>query len=499
LIFVVALPVAFLLSFVALARRFAGSRGDERLQLKWVVTAAGLVAVTFIATIFTNKVGAQVLFDLALVFLIAAIGIAILHYRLYEIDVIINRAVVYGGLAAFITAVYVLLVAVVGAFIGATEGLALLATAIVAVAFQPARARAQGIANRLVYGKRATPYEVLSEFSEHVAETYSIEDVLPRMARILAEGTGAIRTEVWLRVGSELRPAASWPEGGTSASPVAISGDVLPTMHSASRVAAATSVAQVRHQGVLLGALTVIKPPLEPLTPAEEKLLADLASQAGLVLRNVALLSDLRASRQRLVAAQDEERRRLERNLHDGAQQQLVALSVKQRLVGELIGKDPEKATSMIAELQEEAAEALDTLRDLARGIYPQILADRGLPAALEAQIRRSPVPVDLRPDSIGRHPQEIEAAVYFCCLEALQNVSKYANASKALVRLAVDEPWLTFGVEDDGTGFDPAQTKLGTGLQGMSDRLEALGGSLEIRSEPGRGTTIAGRLPMEL
>ena len=494
-----ALPVALLLSFVALWRRFARSRGDERLQLKWFVTAAAFVAVTFIVSFFTNTVIAQVLFDLALVFLYAAIAIAILHYRLYEIDVLINRAVVYGGLAAFITAVYVLLVAVVGAFIGASEGLALVATAIVAVAFQPVRARAQGIANRLVYGKRATPYEVLSEFSERVAETYSIEDVLPRMARILAEGTGAVRTEVWLRVGSELRPAASWPEGGTSASPVAITGDALPAIASASRVAAATSVAQVRHQGLLLGALTVIKPPLEPLTPAEEKLLADLASQAGLVLRNVALLSDLRASRQRLVAAQDEERRRLERNLHDGAQQQLVALAVKQRLVGELIDKDPEKATSMIAELQEDTAEALDTLRDLARGIYPQVLVDQGLPAALEAQIRRAPVPVDLRPDSIGRHDQEIEAAVYFCCLEALQNVSKYANASKALVRLAVDGPWLTFGVEDDGAGFDPAQTKLGTGLQGMSDRLEALGGGLEIRSEPGRGTTIAGRVPTEL
>ncbi len=499
LIFIFALPVAFLLSFVALAQRFARSRGDERLQLKWVVTAAGLVAVTFIVTIFTNKVGAQVLFDLALVFLFAAIGIAILHYRLYEIDVIINRAVVYGGLAAFITAVYVLLVAVIGAFIGATEGLALVATAVVAVAFQPMRARAQGIANRLVYGKRATPYEVLSEFSERVAETYAIEDVLPRMARILADGTGAIRTEVWLRVGSELRPAASWPEGGTNTSPVAITGDALPAIASASRVAAATSVAQVRHQGVLLGALKVIKPPLEPLTPAEEKLLADLASQAGLVLRNVALLSDLRASRQRLVAAQDEARRRLERNLHDGAQQQLVAMSVKQRLVGEMIERDPDKATSMIAELQGDTAEALDTLRDLARGIYPQVLADQGLPAALEAQIRRTPVPVDLLPDSIGRHAQEIEAAVYFCCLEALQNVSKYANASKALVRLAVDGPWLTFGVEDDGAGFDPARTKLGTGLQGMSDRLEALGGGLEIRSEPGRGTTIAGRVPTEL
>ena len=425
-----ALPVAFLLSFVALARRFARARGDERLQLKWFVTAAALVAVTFIVTFFTNTVGGQVLFDLALVFLYVAIGIAILKHRLYEIDVLINRAVVYGGLAAFITAVYVLFVAVIGAFIGATEGLALVATAIVAVAFQPVRARAQGIANRLVYGKRAMPYEVLSEFSDRVAETYSIEDVLPRMARILAEGTGAIRTEVWLRVGSELRPTASWPEGGTSASPVAITGDALPAIASASRVAAATSVAQCRHEGVLLGALTVIKPPLEPLSPAEEKLLADLASQAELVLRNVALLSDLRASRQRLVATQDEERRRLERNLHDGAQQQLVALALKQRLVGELIDKDPDKATTMVAELQEDTAEALDTIRDLARGIYPQVLADRGLPAALEAQIRKTPVPVDLPPDSIGRHAQEIEAAVYFCCLEALQNVSKYANAS---------------------------------------------------------------------
>jgi signal transduction histidine kinase len=494
-----ALPVALVLSFVALWRRFAQSRGDERLQLKWFVTAAAFVAVTFIVSFFTNSVIGQVLFDLALVFLYVAIGVAILKYRLYEIDVLINRAVVYGGLAAFITVVYVLLVAVVGAFIGATEGLALVATAVVAVAFQPVRTRAQGIANRLVYGKRATPYEVLSEFSERVAETYSIDDVLPRMARILAEGTGAIRTEVWLRVGSEIRPAASWPEGGSSASPVAITGDALPTMPSASRVAAATSVAQVRHQGVLLGALRVIKPPMEPLAATEEKLLADLASQAGLVLRNVALLSDLRASRHRLVAAQDEVRRRLERNLHDGAQQQLVALAVKQRLVGELIDRNPDKAASMIAELQADTADALDTLRDLARGIYPQVLADQGLTAALEAQIRKTPVPVELRPDSIGRHDQEIEAAVYFCCLEALQNVSKYANASRAVVRLEVDGPWLTFGVQDDGAGFDPARTRLGTGLQGMSDRLEALGGGLEIRSEPGRGTTIAGRVPTVL
>jgi signal transduction histidine kinase len=175
-----------------------------------------------------------------------------------------------------------------------------------------------------------------------------------------------------------------------------------------------------------------------------------------------------------------------------------VALSVKQRLVGGLVHKDPDKAVSMITELQEDTAAALETLRDLARGIYPQVLADRGLPAALEAQIRKTPVPVELRPDSIGRYPQEIEAAVYFCCLEALQNVAKYADASRVTVSLSGRNGELAFSVADDGRGFDAETTPLGSGMQNMADRLAALGGSIDVRSRPGEGTTVVGRLPVE-
>ena len=149
-------------------------------------------------------------------------------------------------------------------------------------------------------------------------------------------------------------------------------------------------------------------------------------------------------------------------------------------------------------QLQADAAEALDDLRDLARGIYPPLLADKGLVAALEAQARRSVVPVELHPDGAGRYPQEVEAAVYFSVLEALQNVSKYANAERAHVRLSESGGALTFEVEDDGDGFDAATAALGTGLQGIADRLAALDGRVEVRSRPGAGTTVAGRIPLD-
>jgi signal transduction histidine kinase len=260
----------------------------------------------------------------------------------------------------------------------------------------------------------------------------------------------------------------------------------------------------VRHRGDLLGALALSKPANDPVTPGEEKLLEDLASHAGLVLRNVRLtadlearLQDLRESRQRLVSAQDEERRRLERNIHDGAQQQLVALAVKLRLVETLAARDPDRAAAMAAEAKAELQDALDDLRDLARGIYPPLLADQGLRAALESQVRKASVPVTVHADGIGRYPQEAEAAAYFCVLEALQNVAKYAAASSVTVRLGEGNGELVFVVIDDGRGFDPTTTPQGSGLQNMRDRLEALGGSVEVVSEPGRGTTVTGRIPV--
>ena len=484
--------------------RFRGATGDEREQLKWFAFAGAFLVATIIASSpLFNEFGASVLPSIALLMVPVAVGIAMFKYRLYDIDLVINKTVVVAVLAAFVTAVYLAIVVGIGAAIG-TSGepnllLSIAATAVIALAFQPLRERARRLADRVVYGKRATPYEVLSDFSERMAGAYSTDDVLPRMARILGEGTGATRTEVWLRVGDRLQLAASWPEGTEAETTTPLPEGELPGFPDADR-----SVA-VRHQSELLGALTLTKPPSEPVTPAEEKLLFDLASQAGLMLRNVRLtaelqarLVDLRASRQRLVAAQDEERRKIERNIHDGAQQQLVALAVKLRLAENAAkGEGAGQTGAMLSGLQADTTDALENLRDLARGLYPPLLADKGLAAALEAQARKAPIPTLVGSDGIRRYPKEIEAAVYFCSLEALQNIGKYAHASNATIRLTEEDGDLIFEVTDDGIGFDPATTGHGSGLQGMIDRLDAIDGTLDVRSEPGRGATVTGRIPL--
>jgi signal transduction histidine kinase len=358
----------------------------------------------------------------------------------------------------------------------------------VAVAFQPLRRRAQHFANRLVYGERATPYEVLSRFSEQVGETYSGEDIHVRMVRLLAEGTGATSAAVWLKVGDEYRPVATWPTNG-SPSPVRVVGGRTPEFEGT------TASVQVKHRGEQLGMLTLVKPPNEPLTSVEQTLVNDLAGQAALLLANSRLIEDLRASRQRLVAAQDEERRRLERNLHDGAQQQLVALGVQLSLAQRQAKEEAPDVAETLERLQAQTTDALENLRDLARGVYPPLLADKGLAAAIDAQARRSTLPVRVDSDGIGRYPQEVETAVYFCTLEALQNAAKYARPQEVVVRLREDGHELVFTIEDDGQGFDQAKTQLGSGLQNMSDRLAALGGELFVDSRPGEGTIVEGRV----
>jgi signal transduction histidine kinase len=198
------------------------------------------------------------------------------------------------------------------------------------------------------------------------------------------------------------------------------------------------------------------------------------------------------------VTAQDARAKALERNIHDGAQQQLGAMAVKLRLAEQLTERDAVKAREMLASLQGEMTEALENLRDLARGIYPPLLADRGLVTALDAQARKGAVPTTVEAEAVGRYPPEVEAAVYFCCLEALQNVAKYAGASRARILLSAGDGELHFSVEDDGRGFHAAATSYGTGLQGMADRLDAIGGTLHVRAEPGKGATITGRIPAE-
>ena len=309
-------------------------------------------------------------------------------------------------------------------------------------------------------------------------------------------GPGARRVVVWLRVGGELRPGATAGDPGAVPGPVLVpsAGAALPGLPALPDCD--TSV-PIRYQGELLGALAIAMPRDEPLRPAGAQLVADVAAQAGPVLSNAGLISELRESRQRLVTAGDEARRRLERNLHDGAQQDLVALAIKLKLAGGVLGDDAAggqgAAGGAAGGHRERAAEPAD----LARGIYPPLLADLGLVAALNAQAGKSPVPVTVRADGIGRFPQETEAAVYFCCLEALQNTAKYARASAARISLSAADGALTFAVSDDGAGYDSARTPMGSGLRNMADRLAALGGRLEVRSAPGAGTTVTGQLPV--
>jgi len=487
-------PLIFLVSVGSLFLRFRRATGTERQQIKWVAFGLGFAFVTIIVGDFflsDSTVLSAVISGAGFLAFPVSIGIAVLRFRLYDLDIVVRKTVVAGSLAVFVGVVYAAFVAMGSLLVGSNDTtIAVVAAVVLAVAFQPVRIRARRFADRLVYGKRANPYEILTEFSSRVGGAYATEDVVPRMAQILGEGAGAEVARVWLRVGRELRPSASWPSDATALPNVAIDGDAVPTMHGA-------YAAAVRDRGELLGALSVEMPASDPMTPDKERLVADLASQAGLVLRNVALVEELRESRRRLVAAQDHERRKLERNIHDGAQQQLVALAVKARLARQFVARDPTKTEEMLGQIEAETQTALDDLRDLARGIYPPLLADKGLGSALEAQARKAPFPVRVDADGVGRLPQDVEAAVYFSCLEALQNVAKYAAASEATITITRSPTLLTFAVTDDGRGFDPTAMASGGGLEGLADRLAAIGGTFDLRTAPGAGTTISGTVPI--
>jgi signal transduction histidine kinase len=500
--------VGALLSVLSLIQRYRRAARLERQQIRWLAFLGvflGIIQLLSIGLIWTGAINDEGVVS-GLVFFAfiigvflgipAVCGIAILRHGLWNLDVVVRKTVQYGVLVAgFMIVVGIVIVLGPLMVVGLGSGVDTIPTiavgVLLAVGFTMVRSRAQRWANRIVYGKRSTPYEVLSEFAERVGETYSTEDVLPRMAQLLGEASGARTARVWLRIGNEMRAEASWPPDDPSVPDVPVRGDELPLFGDDEAI-------EVRHQGDLLGALTVTVAANDPMNPTKEKLIRDMAAQAGLVLRNVRLIEDLRESRRRIVSAQDERARSLERNIHDGAQQQLVALSVQLRLAEGMVDRDPARARGLLEDLQARTVETLEDLRDLARGIYPPLLADKGLPAALEAQARKSSFPVTVQPDGVGRYGPDVESAVYFCCLEALNNVAKYAEASTVEIRLAHANGEFRFDVIDDGHGFDPSTTDHGTGLQGMADRLDAIGGSIEVDSAPGQGTKVIGRLPVE-
>jgi signal transduction histidine kinase len=411
------------------------------------------------------------------------------------------------GLIAFVLIVYVVVVLGGGAIIGHTDSpdvaLSVIATAIVALEFERVQDWLAARSLRLVHGGVASPYDVLSRFSGAVLGTYVAEELTVRMAKVLAEGTGAEWAQVWLVVDDGLSLAATWPPQADL--PPEERGDA----HREWVEAVGRRSLSVRQAGQLLGVLVVQERDGVPLTSVEERLFAGLADQAGLVLRGARLRAELgrriaqlsaqadelRESRQRLVDAHDAERSRLERDIHDGAQQHLVALAVNMRLAHTLLERSPERAAEILAQQERAAVETVETLVGLSRGIYPRVLSDEGLPAALRSAVASSPMPVEVTESAVGRYAPNIEAALYFCALEALQNAAKHSGSTRVRVRLEGEGDRLTLTLEDDGIGFDPAAAQFGAGLANMRDRIESVGGELSIQSGAAGGTVVTASL----
>jgi signal transduction histidine kinase len=482
--------------------RYGRSSEQVRRQLKWVAWSSGIFAF---AEVVTNGVAlapalpgwvrAALLVPPAVagVAVAASIGIAVLRHRLYDIDAVVSRTLAYGALAALIVAAYLTLVVGAGAVIGSRSGsnllLPILATALVALAFQPARARLERLADRIVFGTRATPYELLSRFSQRAAAEYPDEGALDRLARALGDGLGANAVNVVLagKAGGPHHLAATWPTGSTTPS-----ADWV------------VAVAPVVDAGEVIGELRIWR--ATPLSQTEERLLDDLAAQTSLLIRNVRVtaelrlrLHELRASRERLVAAQDDERRRIERNLHDGAQQQLIAIAGR---LGLAEGRplDPQTAR-LLAELKVEVASALDDLRGIGRGLYPPLLASQGLRPALAALARRAPLPVHMDA-STDRFDRTLEGAVYFCVSEGLQNACRHSGATSVDITVVSAGARVSFSVRDNGRGIKqdgavPGDWSVG-GLQNMRDRMAAVGGALNVTSSDS-GTEVSGWCPKQI
>jgi signal transduction histidine kinase len=416
-----------------------------------------------------------------------------------------SRVVVLVGLSALVLAVYVLVVLGGGALIGRTDSpspaLSVLATTLVALAFAPAQRVLERTAGRPV----ASPYDVLARFADEAREEHGTEDLPARMARLLAQGTGAQWAQVWLEVSDRLTLAGRWPPGAdddiTSPAPG------LPDKGAADAEGVRTS--PVSYGDQVFGVLRLQERPGMPLTVVEERLFTDLASQASLVLRLRGLRVDLEdrhrdlrartleleSSRARVIEAQDAERSRLERDIHDSAQQHLVALAMSLRLAQVAAAGAPDRARDVLTEQADAARVAIDTLASLSRGIFPQMLAEQGLVAALRSGVGASPIPVSVAAEERRRPSPSLEAAFYFFCMEAVQNAVKHSGATRVTVRLQDLVGGWRLDVVDDGTGFDQGlanDTDSGAGLMNMRDRLDAVGGRVTITSEAGRGTTVS-------
>jgi signal transduction histidine kinase len=486
----------------SLALRLHRARGDERQQLKWFLYAAvpaalcfSSILVSFMVVDFTELVFGtplipfwmnyydNILFVAVFALLVVPIFtyISIVRHRLYDIDVVINRTLVYGALTSCVVGIYVLAVVALGALFQTQGNIAvsLLATGLVAVLFQPLRSRLQHSVNRLMYGERGDPYAVVSRLGRRLETTLAPDRVLPTLVETIAQALKLPYAAILLKEGEGFRTAAAY--GSPRGEP-----ETLPLVY----------------QREEIGRLALSpRAPGEGFSAADRQLLEDLARQAEVAVHAVRLTSDLQHSRERLVATREEERRRLRRDLHDSLGAQLAGLNVQAGALRRLIPRDPDAADELVVELRDELRSAISDIRRLAYDLRPPALDDLGLVEALRRLAERYgsedeqlSVLVEV-PEDLPDLPAAVEVAVYRITQEALTNVARHARARTCVVRLAMDEA-VALEIVDDGIGI-PAQRSAGVGLSSMHERASELGGSCVVQSVANGGTQVLVRLPL--
>lgn len=535
---VLALLLALVTGGIGSTIRYRKSRGLERQRLQWfgwAVTVGATIAalagaMRLLVSWPTDAVGVAVVAALPIPI---ALMFASNQRFVSKIDRLLATTVSVGGLTGVVAATYLLIVLGLGRVPTPSERVLLLLSMagaiIAALLYLPTRERLTIFANRLVYGELHAPDEVLRTFGSRMTRSVTMDELLLQMAESLRKTFALDMVEVWTGSTGNYQRTVSEPDRGTRS--LTVKGEALPVVARAGvsgnawlkiwlpdllvgREESLVRVTPVAHQGELLGLITLERRQSdEPFTEENDRVLTELARQVGLALHNAQLdnalqatldevrktNAELQASRARIVAAGDKERRKLERNIHDGAQQQLVALKVKLSLVKALQTSNPESAQEILGQLSGDIDETVQSVRDLAQGVYPKMLELHGLVAALNGAATKATIPTGVEVEGeIGRHDQDLEAAIYFCCLEALQNASKHAGeGAQAMVRVRETAEAIEFSVADDGAGFDMSGEGLGMGFVNMADRVGAIGGSIKVKSAPGEGTSITGRIPL--
>jgi two-component system NarL family sensor kinase len=489
------LLIGVLGSIASVVVRFRNATGIERAQLKWLAFAGVLVLVGNIlgdSLAFWQRDPASREFALlvsgaTLTSIVIATGIAILRYRLWDIDILINRTLVYFSLTALIVGAYVAIVSVLGTLFqtGASLLLSLVVTGIVAMSFQPLRERVQQGVNRLMFGERDDPYAVLGRLSERLEGVVTAQSVLPTIVETVAEALKLPYAAIALKEGEDFRTAAVYTRPSASGYELDADMNPLPLVY------------QLETMGQLLLAP---RAPDEQFSKTDRRLLETIARQAGIAAYNVRLTQDLQRSRERLVTTREEERRRLRRDLHDGLGPALASISFKLDAVHNLADSDPTAVKKLAAELKTQLQGSLEDIRRIAYGLRPPALDELGLVGALQEHIVSYNQGQGTRfmleaPERLPVVSAAVEVAAYRIAIEAMTNVNRHSHAQHCVVRFTRGDE-LCLEVVDNGCGI-PRAVRAGVGMASMRERAEELGGTCAVAAIPTGGTCVTARLPL--